>query len=113
MASFASIDKALQCAIAIQRAFATYNVQNSLEPLRLRIGLSVGEPVEEDSDLFGSTVQLASRLCAHAEPDQILATEEMVAQSAGATSLFLSRGLITPKGFDHAIQVYEIRWCIG
>ena len=56
MASFASIDKALQCAIAIQRAFATYNVQNSLEPLRLRIGLSVGEPVEEDSDLFGRTV---------------------------------------------------------
>jgi class 3 adenylate cyclase len=113
MASFASIDKALQCAIAIQRAFATYNVQNSLEPLRLRIGLSVGEPVEEDSDLFGRTVQLASRLCAHAEPDQILATEEMVAQSAGATSLFLSRGLITPKGFDRAIQVYEVRWCNG
>ena len=53
MASFASIDNALQCAIAIQRAFATYNVQNSLEPLRLRIGLSVGEPVEEDGIYLG------------------------------------------------------------
>ena len=110
MASFASIDQSLECAIAIQRAFAAYNVQNSGAPLHLRIGLSVGEPVEHDNDLFGRTVQLAFRLCTHAKPDQILATEEVVAQSAGKTSLFLSRGPISPKGFDQAIQVYEVRW---
>jgi class 3 adenylate cyclase len=109
MASFASIDQSLECAIAIQRAFAAYNVQNSGAPLHLRIGLSVGEPVEHDNDLFGRTVQLAFRLCTHAKPDQILATEEVVAQSAGKTSLFLSRGPISPKGFDQAIQVYEVR----
>ena len=111
MASFASIDQSLECAIAIQRAFAAYNVQNSGAPLHLRIGLSVGEPVEHDNDLFGRTVQLAFRLCTHAKPDQILATEEVVAQSAGKTSLFLSRGPISRKGFDQAIQVYEVRWC--
>ena len=85
-------------------------VQNSDAPLHLRIGLSVDEPVEDDNDLFGRTVQLAFRLCTHAKPDQILATEEVVAQSAGKTSLFLSRGPINPKGFDQAIQVYEVRW---
>jgi class 3 adenylate cyclase len=111
MASFVSIDQSLECAVAIQRAFAAYNVQNSGAPLHLRIGLSVGEPVESDNDLFGRTVQLASRVCAHAEPDQILATEDVVAQFAGQRSLFLSRGPITPKGFDHAIRVYEVRWC--
>jgi class 3 adenylate cyclase len=110
MASFASIDQSLECAIAIQRAFAAYNVRNSGAPLHLRIGLSVGEPVEHDNDLFGRTVQLAFRLCTHAKPDQILATEEVVAQSAGKTSLFSSRGPINPKGFDQAIQVYEVRW---
>ena len=111
MASFASIDQSLECAIAIQRAFASYNAEHAGAPLHLRIGLSVGEPVEDDNDLFGRTVQLASRVCTHAKPDQILATEEMVAQSAGKTSLFLSRGPISPKGFDQAIQVYEVRWC--
>jgi class 3 adenylate cyclase len=45
-------------------------------------------------------VQLASQACAHAEPDQILATEEVVVQSPGETSLFLSRGTISPNGFD-------------
>jgi class 3 adenylate cyclase len=113
MASFASIDQALECAIAIQRAFAAYNVQNAEAPLHLRIGLSVGEPVEEDNDLFGATVQLASRLCARAKPDQILATEDVVAQFAGERSLFSSRGLVTPKGFGQAIQVYEVRWREG
>ena len=113
MASFASIDQSLECAIAIQRAFASYNVEHSGAPLHLRIGLSVGEPVEDDNDLFGRTVQLASRVCTHAKPDQILATEEVVAQSAGKTSLFLSRGPISPKGFDQAIQVYEVLWSEG
>ena len=113
MASFASIDQSLECAIAIQRAFATYNVQNSGAPLHLRIGLSVGEPVENDNDLFGRTVQLASRVCTHAKPDQILATEDVIAQSADKTSLFLSRGPISPKGFDQEIQVYEVLWSEG
>ena len=113
MASFASIDQSLECAISIQRAFAAYNVQNSSAPLHLRIGLSVGEPVEDDNDLFGRTVQLASRLCTHAKPDQILATEDAIAQSTGKTSLFLSRGPVTPKGFDHPIQVYEVLWSDG
>jgi class 3 adenylate cyclase len=111
MASFASIDQSLECAIAIQKAFAVYNAEHSGAPLHLRIGLSVGAPVEHDNDLFGRTVQLAFRLCTHAEPDQILATEEIVAQSAGKTSLFSSRGPISLKGFDQAIQVYEVRWC--
>jgi class 3 adenylate cyclase len=113
MASFASIDQSLECAIAIQRAFAAYNVQNSDAPLHLRIGLSVGEPVEDDNDFFGRTVQLASRVCTHAKPDQILATEDVIAQSAGKTSLFLSRGPVRPKGFDQEIQIYEVLWSEG
>jgi class 3 adenylate cyclase len=110
MASFTSTDQALECAIAIQRSFAEHNLQNTMTPLHLRIGLSVGEPVEDNNDLFGATVQLASRLCTHAKPNQILAAEAVIEQSAGQRSQFSSRGLITPKGFDVPIQVYEVLW---
>ncbi len=110
MASFASIDQCLECAIAIQRAFAGFNLQNTTTPLHLRIGLSVGEPVEDDNDLFGATVQLASRLCSHASPDQILATEDMIEHSTRQRSQFFSRGTMMPKGFDYAVQVYEVHW---
>jgi len=110
MASFVSIDRALECAITIQNAFAAYNLQNADTPLHLRIGLSAGEPVEDDNDLFGATVQLAARLCAHAEPDQILATQGVVELSASTEFLFSGRDFITPKGFDQAIRVYEVLW---
>ena len=67
MACFASVSDAVGCAVAIQKAFAAYNKENPEAPLYLRIGLSAGEPIEEHGDLFGKAVQLAARLCAHAE----------------------------------------------
>ncbi|HWP90608.1 MAG TPA: nickel-binding protein [Thermodesulfobacteriota bacterium] len=110
MASFTSIPQAIECTIAIQKAFANYNKQNKETPMHLRIGLSAGEPVEEDNDLFGSTVQLASRICNYADPGQILAAEVIFNQYPGEKSLFTDLGRIALKGFDYPVQVYEVRW---
>ncbi|MDP9359950.1 MAG: hypothetical protein M3P29_00715, partial [Acidobacteriota bacterium] len=60
MASFGSVTKAVECAVALQRAFA----EREGEPLSVRVGLNAGEPIEEDGDLFGATVILASRIAA-------------------------------------------------
>ena len=67
MASFSSATRALECAIAIQRAFAQHN-ESAAETISVRIGLNAGEPIAEDEDLFGTAVQLAARICAQAEP---------------------------------------------
>ena len=48
-----------------------YNADAS-ESLSVRIGIHAGEPVEDHSDLFGATVQLASRLCSEAEANGIV-----------------------------------------
>jgi class 3 adenylate cyclase len=110
MASFASIPLAIDCAIRIQKAFTAYSVEHADAPLHLRIGLSAGEPVEEGQDLFGSTVQLAARICSHAKPDQILVAKIIVEHHPGGRSIFREVGEITPKGFGHAIPVYEVVW---
>ncbi len=110
MASFVAASNAIQCAIAIQKAFAAYNLANPDTSMYLRIGLSAGEPVEEDNDLFGTTVQLAARTCAHADPGKILAAQVVLDHYQGEKSLFSDAGQITPKGFDHAIRVYEVQW---
>jgi pimeloyl-ACP methyl ester carboxylesterase len=52
LASFGSVTKAVECAVALQRAFA----DREGEPLSVRVGLNAGEPIEEDGDLFGATV---------------------------------------------------------
>lgn len=110
MASFASVPDAVECAIAIQRAFAAYNKENPEAPLYLRIGLSAGEPIEEHGDLFGKAVQLAARLCAHAEPGRILVDQVVLDQCQGKKLPLSDLGEVTPKGFDHAIRVYEVHW---
>jgi class 3 adenylate cyclase len=110
MASFASVPDAVGCAIAIQKAFAAYNQEHPETPLYLRIGLSAGEPIEEHGDLFGKAVQLAARLCAHAEPAGILIDQVVLDQWSGKRLPFSDLGEVTPKGFDHAIRVYEVQW---
>jgi len=110
MASFASVPDAVKCAIAIQKAFAAYNQEHAETPLYLRIGLSAGEPIEEHGDLFGKAVQLAARLCAHAEPAQILIDQVVLDQWSGKQLPFADLGEVTPKGFAYAVRVYEVQW---
>jgi class 3 adenylate cyclase len=110
MASFISAVDAVECAVDIQKAFAVYNKENQETPLNLRIGLSAGEPIEEHGDLFGKAVQLAARLCAHAEPAQILVAQMVFDQCEGKRLPFLELGEVTPKGFDQSVRVYEMNW---
>lgn len=110
MASFISVPNAVRSAVAIQKAFAAYNKENPETPMYVRIGLSAGEPVEEDNDLFGVSVQLAARICANAEPGQILASRIVPEQYRGGEALFSDAGKITPKGFDQPEQVYAVKW---
>jgi class 3 adenylate cyclase len=110
MASFDAASDAVGCAIAIQKAFAAYNQEHPETPLYLRIGLSAGEPIEEHGDLFGKTVQLAARLCAHAEPGRILVDQVVLDQWQGKELTLSDLGEVTPKGFDHAVRVYEVNW---
>ena len=110
MASFASVPDAVECAIVIQKAFAAYNQEHAEAPLYLRIGMSAGEPIEEHGDLFGKAVQLAARLCAHAEPAQILIDQVVLDQWSGKQLPFSDLGEVTPKGFAHAVRVYEVQW---
>ena len=110
MASFVSVSDAVKCAMAIQEAFDIHNQTNPDESLYLRIGISAGEPIEEHGDLFGNAVQLAARLCSHAEPCQILAANIVKDQCQDKTIQFTDFGKITPKGFNQAIQVYKVEW---
>ncbi|UCH86816.1 MAG: adenylate/guanylate cyclase domain-containing protein [Dehalococcoidia bacterium] len=110
MASFASASRALECAIAIQRTLAQHNESNPDIPIRVRIGLNAGEPVAEEKDLFGTAVQLAARICASAEPGEILLPEGVRHLVAGKGFLFSDRGDVALRGFEDPVRLYEVRW---
>jgi class 3 adenylate cyclase/pimeloyl-ACP methyl ester carboxylesterase len=109
MASFGSVTSAVECAIALQRAFATHT-ESMPEPLNVRVGLNAGEPIEEDRDLFGATVILASRIAARAAAREILVPETVRGLLSGKGFMFSDRGEFLPKGFEDAVRLYEVRW---
>jgi class 3 adenylate cyclase len=106
MASFGSVTKAMDCAIALQRAFDAHEG----EPLHVRVGLNAGEPIEEDGDLFGSTVILASRIAAQAGAGEILIPEPLRHLLSGKSYVYTDRGEVALKGFEDAVRLYEVRW---
>jgi class 3 adenylate cyclase len=111
MSSFYSAEDAVKAAMQIQRELAKVRAANGHEhPVRVRIGAATGEPVEQRHDLFGSTVQLAARLCAHAQPDQVLVSSDTYDCCChAATGLcFDDAGHAQLKGFEHPVRVHAV-----
>jgi class 3 adenylate cyclase/pimeloyl-ACP methyl ester carboxylesterase len=109
MASFPSASRALACAIALQRAFAERN-ESAAEPIRVRVGLNAGEPIEDEADLFGTAVILAARIAAQAQGGEILVSEGVRQIVAGKDFLLADRGAVTLRGFEDPVHVYEVSW---
>jgi class 3 adenylate cyclase len=110
MASFSSATRALECAIAMQRAFAAHDDEHPETPIRVRIGLNAGEPIAEEADLFGTAVILAARIAAQAQGGEILASDVVRQLVAGKGFLFADRGEVALRGFEDPVRLYEMRW---
>jgi class 3 adenylate cyclase/pimeloyl-ACP methyl ester carboxylesterase len=127
MACFSSATGALECAIAMQCAFAEWNagVGAALAPpqgaassapteaIRVRVGLNAGEPIAEEKDLFGTAVNLAARIAAKAEGGEILVANVIRELAAGKGFLFSDRGDVALRGFEDPVRLYEVRWREG
>ncbi len=107
MASFVSAVSAVKCAQRIQRDLASDPAQLS-HALRVRIGAAAGEPVEHHGDFFGSTVNLAARLCAQAKPEQVLVSTAVVELCVGKGLHFHDLGEATLKGFGQPVRVHAV-----
>jgi class 3 adenylate cyclase len=109
MASFTSVVRALDCAVAIQRRLAERDGRAE-DAFEVRIGISAGEPVTESDRLFGATIQLAARTCASAEGGHILVSSVVRDLSLGKWFHFESHGALPLKGFAEPITLFELAW---
>src|SRR6202034_3469851 len=85
LAAFDAASQAVGAAVQIQRTLAELDA-GGRSRLRVRIGVAAGEPVTEQDDLFGATVQQAARLCACAQPACIVV-------SSGVRDLCRGKGI--------------------
>jgi class 3 adenylate cyclase len=108
MAVFTSAAFAIRCGMNVQQNMAQHRKENPERPLRVRVGVAAGEPIERHNDLFGSTVQLAARLCAHADPEQILVSSVVAELCFGKALPFTDLCLVTLKGFERPIHIHSL-----
>lgn len=107
MASFASSADATRAGLEIQKAFADHNARDSALPVRVRIGLNAGEAVEEEDDFFGTTVQVAARVCDKGDEGDVFVTDN-VRELAGAHHLlFEDAGQYEMKGVPQPLTLYR------
>lgn len=104
MAAFNSAAGAVRSACRIIGDLRDHNEGGPEFPVNVRIGISAGEPVEQHEDLFGSTVQLAARLCAQAEPGQVLVSNVVADLCIGKNLKFYDAGACELKGFEGPIS---------
>lgn len=109
MASFFSASRAVGCALQIQEMFAARNTANPEDVVKIRIGLNAGEPIAEGEDLFGTSVQLARRLCDRARAGRVLVSDVVRQLVAGKGFEFDHLGAESLKGFDEPVSLYEVR----
>ncbi len=108
MAVFLSPVQAVKAACKIQTAVQAVLPQENLPVFQVRIGAAAGEPIERDNDFFGSTVNLAARLCAHAEPGAVLVTNGIAELCLGKGMQFAEIKRAALKGFDEEVRTREV-----
>lgn len=101
------VGNALDCALAIQDGFRARLSDRATRELLVRIGIAAGEPVDHNDDLFGSTVNLASRICDARYPGHILTSDLVREMGAEQGYSFGSAHDVELKGFGR-VRVGEL-----
>jgi class 3 adenylate cyclase len=108
MLAFASARRSLSCAQAIQLGISErFNDPGS--PIRVRIGVHVGEMLREDDDFFGHAVNYAARVASSASGGEILvsALVHALVEPAGGFR-FEEPRTVELKGVDGPQIVYPL-----
>jgi len=111
VADFASAVDAVQCAVAVQEAFAKGSAARPAgEQMRFRIGVHVGDVLVQGDNLFGDGVNIASRLEALAEPGGICISGMVRDQIGTKLPLaFTDLGEQQVKNITQPIRAYRVR----
>ena len=110
LAEFASVVDAVQCAVEIQKELKTRNAELSENRrMEFRIGVNLGDVIEEQDRIFGEGVNLAARLESLAEPGGICISGTAFDQVKNKLSLgYEYFGEQAVKNIAEPVRVYKV-----
>ncbi|MBO6949152.1 MAG: adenylate/guanylate cyclase domain-containing protein [Rhodospirillales bacterium] len=112
MASFTSAANAVRAAMQIRESLSEHNSGDEALLVRVRMGLNAGEAVQEEDDFFGTTVQLAARVCDKAGEGEVFVTDNVRELSKGQGIEFDDAGKYDMKGVPEPMTLYRVGWTV-
>ena len=106
MCWFSSASSALDAAAAMQRKITSHYGDD----LRIRIGIHAGEPIVDDDDLWGISVNRASRIMGKANGGQIFVSQVVTDLVEGKGYLFSDAGEFALKGYKQSVHLFDVAW---
>ncbi len=106
---FDSALKAIQCALSIQRRLSERNAEGGLAPILIRIGIHLGDVVQNGADILGDAVNVAARIEPLAEPGGISLSAAVYEQVRHKIPDRMERvGPTALKGVQVPVDIYRI-----
>jgi adenylate cyclase len=101
---------AVECAVDLQRRSTDPGPDSAGRPLRLRVGVHVGDVERRGSDILGDAVNVASRIEPLAEPGGVCLSAQVYDQVHNKVAFQLERlGPQRLKGIPEPVEVYRVR----
>lgn len=110
LAEFGSVLEAVRCALRVQGEFTGRNAKvPQSRQIRFRIGINLGEVIEDRGEVFGDAVNVASRLQSVAAPDGVCVSGAVYDQLHGRPDLgFEYLGEQAFKHIRQAVPTYRV-----
>lgn len=110
LAEFPSVVGAVETAVGVQEELARRNADECEDDkLQIRVGLNLGEVMEDRGEIYGDGVNLAARLEAAAEPGGVCISSAVHDQAKGKVGIsFIDGGSQAFKNIEGPVRVY--RW---
>ncbi len=109
LATFSSVAEALACVVELARE-VDHAVERGELPLRLRVGVHVGETIADMGDVHGTVVNLTARVVDQAGGGEILVTDTIRQIVVGSTYRFTPLGDVDLKGIPEPIRLHRLEW---
>ncbi|MFN8618274.1 MAG: adenylate/guanylate cyclase domain-containing protein [Dehalococcoidia bacterium] len=106
---FSSAHEALQCAAELQRNLADASAELPVE-LRVRVGITAGEPIVEGDEIHGAVVFAARRIAAGARGGEVLVANVVRELAGGRGFAFREHGMLNVAGQEEELHLWEFLW---
>ena len=110
LACFSGVSTALRFACDVQRHYATLPQDEYGYAPQLRIGITAGEPVERDQNLFGISVRTARNICNAAYPGEVCVSAALREMAAGTGFRFYDRGVVHLPDSDDKVALFSLEY---